>query len=482
MSAMRLRHLVLLVALASALLASTSASATTFRPAATSLPFARISDSTARASKQVPFCPQVNLVCYSPSHLKDVYEFPNGRGGPTGAGQTIVVVEAFGSSVIGASIADDLAQFDAENGLPAPPAFELYTQKTHVSDDGSTDPGSLFQWAVETSLDVEYAHAMAPGANIVLAIADTDDSGNIIQVEKEALAKYPSAIVSQSFGGDETGDFGADEASIQAFEALYRRQVLTGGTIVASSGDYGATNIGVLFGAPVGPMAGFPASSPYVLAVGGTMGNPYPAGLWSNGRYGGEQVWNEISDGLPAGAGASGGAPSVLFDAPPWQLGLTPTSMRAEPDVAYNAANNGGVVVVMGGQHGVVGGTSAGAPQWAAIVALANELRGKQGFLPLGLTTPNLYAIARDAKSYRQDFHDITVGTNAFAAAAGSGLPGFSAGPGYDYPTGLGTPVVSKLLKDLSGRGLLRLKLDFLLHVHGHGLDRGKRARLAPGG
>jgi subtilase family serine protease len=227
-------------------------------------------------------------------------------------------------------------------------------------------------------------------------------------------------------------------------------------------------------------MAGYPASSPFVLSVGGTMGNPAPEGLWNKGRYGGEQAWNELLPAVFPGAGAGGGAPSAIYPAPPWQLGLTGSSMRAEPDVSYNAAFNGGVIVVLGGKHGVVGGTSAGAPQWAAIVALANEVRGLRGIGPLGIATAQLWTLARDKNDYRQDFHDITVGKNTLFGPD-SGLPGFDAGPGYDYATGIGTPDVSRLLKDLSGHDAQGFSFDGLLPSHGGG-KHGTHVRFGAGG
>jgi subtilase family serine protease len=462
-----LRHLIWLSVGLGVLVVAAGAGATPLRPAATGVPFAMVSDT---AVKQAPVCPN-GLVCYTPALLQQAYDFPNGHNAPTGAGQTIILVEAFGSP----TIAQDLAQFDAENGLPAPPSFTVVNQKLHVSDESSFDP---FTWAVETSLDVEYAHATAPGANIVLAVADTDAAENLAQVELEVLPHYPGAIVSQSFGGDEAGDFGGGPA-LDTFQSIFLRHLLRGGTLVASSGDLGASDF-TIFGNP-SPMASFPASSPYVLAVGGTMGLGGPTGLLQNGRYGGEQVWNEITPFAPFGAGASGGAPSVVYHAPPWQLGVTGQTMRAEPDVAYNAAFNGGVVVVLTtpkGTHGVVGGTSAAAPQWAGIVALANELRGRQGKPGLGLATPQIYTLARDRNTYRQDFHDILVGDNTFLGS-GSGLPGYSAGPGYDLPTGLGTPDVARLLNDLAGRDALRLRLEDLFETHG---GRGHHGSLHPGG
>jgi subtilase family serine protease len=496
----RLRQFVVLCVVAAAACSAVGASAAPLQPTVNTIPFTRVS---AKDVQQAPVCPN-GLVCYTSALLKQAYDFPNDRKAPTGAGQTIVVVTAFGSAPVGADISSDLAQFDAENNLPDP-AFSIWPQQNHVSGPppavstscnrppATPDEAELQQvlcaWAVETSLDVEYAHATAPGAKIVLAVADTDDSANVIEVEKEALAANPGAIVTQSFGGDESGDFGPDSATVQAFQSLYLHQILTGGTIVASSGDFGATSASVALGDPSPPpMAEFPATSPLVLAVGGTMGYPDPFGLLQKGRYGAEQVWNEV---LPTAVGASGGGPSTLFPAPPWQFGVTGTPMRAEPDVSYNAANNGGVVVILGGMHGVVGGTSAAAPQWAGIVALANELRGRQGKPGLGLATPQLYAIARDRHAYRDDFHDITIGSNALFGSdwAEFGLPGplfgYSAKPGYDFPTGLGTPDVGSLLKDLSGRENFSMRFQDLLAFLGGGSNghHGKgHGRFRPGG
>ena len=439
--AKRLRFVVWLP-LVAALCAASAASAVTMRPALTNLPFTQISAATAKAALATPFCAPVNKVCYSPAHLQQAYNFPTGKNAPTGAGQTIMIVTAYGSLF---GIEQDLAQFDAENGLPAPPSFTVVDQKNVVTSNGS---GDQMLWSVETSLDVEYAHAMAPGANIVLAVAATDDSKNLAQLEKEVLPLNPTAIVSQSFGADEAG-LASDPSAAAIMDKVFFNQVRHGGTVVAASGDLGASGFTPFYGAP-SPMAGYPASSPFVLSVGGTMGGTYPTGLWNNGAYGSEQVWNEV---LASGfAGAGGGAPSTVYPAPPWQLGLAPSSMRAVPDVSYNAASNGGVIVVMGGRHGVAAGTSAGAPQWAAIVALANEVRGKRGNNPLGLATPQLWSLARDRGNYRQDFHDIIAGNNTLFGVD-SGLPGFNAVPGYDYATGLGTPDVSRLLKDLSKRG-----------------------------
>jgi subtilase family serine protease len=390
------------------------------------LPALRISEAAAQAAHSSPTCGP--FACYYPSFLKEAYDFPTGKDAPTGAGQTIVVVTAYGSP----SIADDLAQFNQENGLPAAPSFTVLQQQASAA--GVPVPDAIFGWMLETSLDVEYAHAMAPGANIVLAVAATDDARDFAQVMREVLPHYPGSIVTQSFGADESQIID-DPATANALQQIYADHVSHHGTVLASAGDFGAG-------------ASFPASSPLVVSVGGTEGGRYPGGLWKNGHYGSEEVWNE-----PFLPGATGGGPSAVFPAPPWQLGLTGTTKRATPDVAYNAAVNGGVVVnfsAFGGHfHTVMGGTSAATPQWAAIIALANELRGRQGRLPLGQATPQLYAIGRSRGDYQPDFHDITSGNNALGGDL-TQAPGFSAARGYDFTTGLGTPDVAKLVTDLA--------------------------------
>jgi subtilase family serine protease len=474
--ARRLRFVVWLP-LVAALCAASVASAVSMRPAVSGVPFSQISDAAAKAALQNPVCPAPTgtVFCYSPAQLSQAYDFPNGQNA-TGAGQTIVIITAFGSPYI----LSDLAQFDAENGLPAPPSFTPVYQQTPITGQHSSDPGTLQHWAIETSLDVEYAHAMAPGANIVLAVADTDDTRDVAQLETEVLPQFPGSIVSQSFGVDEAGLYSAPEDAA-TLDQVYLNHVRNGGTVVAASGDFGASGFGPFVGGPPVPMAGYPASSPYVLSVGGTMGAPDAQGLWNHGQYGGEQAWNEFVPFDP-GAGAGGGAPSTVYTAPLWQLGMTGSSMRAVPDVSYNAAYNGGVIVVFKGKHGVLGGTSAGAPQWAAIVALANELRGKRGEPSLGLATPQLWLLARDTKTYGKDFHDIVVGSNALGGP-GSGLPGFDARPGFDFATGLGTPDVSRLLKDLSGHDSVRFRVDDLDgSQHGNGKHGNKHVRFNAGG
>jgi subtilase family serine protease len=220
---------------------------------------------------------------------------------------------------------------------------------------------------------------------------------------------------------------------------------LQGDTFVAGAGDGGATDGNTT------AVAAYPASDPLVTAVGGTEGLPYPGGLlrgnfgfWGNngGSYGAEQVWNE-GDEFDL---ATGGAPSMIFPRPAYQNGFTTSPTRTVADVAYNAAINGGELVVFSGQVGNFGGTSVGPPHWAAIFAIADEERAQNREDSLGQANPALYAIAGNRREYSQDFHDITQGSNALDSEIG-----YQAGPGYDLPTGLGTPDVSNLLGDLVG-------------------------------
>jgi len=442
--------------------------------------------------------------CYLPQEIQAAYNYPAGPGAPTGADQTILVLTAYGAPFV----ANDLQLFDFGSNLPDPPHFRVETQQLPVSSDGS---GHTYTWEVETDLDVQWAHAMAPGANIVVAVANTDDPANVAEVLREVLPKYPGAIITQSFGQDETGPAG-DPTLPNTFSPLYLTALLRGGTVLASAGDLGASNgteIESVLASQMQPpiqltpsvMAAYPASDPLVLSVGGTEGNPYPGGLLTaNGTYGGEQAWNEVVFGFP---GAGGGAPSQLFDAPPWQRSLH-TSQRLEPDVSYNASEVDGYLVILScrpsapgspvldpncpdSSHSgyvAVGGTSAGTPQWAAIIALANELRAQSHRGPLGFVSPTLYEIAKDPTAYARDFHDITTGNNALNLMA-LGFPaasqfGFAAAPGYDLATGLGSPNVSNLLFDLQKRDSGNVPGNLLKAFKAVGKDHGKKHGFDP--
>jgi subtilase family serine protease len=440
-----------------------------------------ISSLTSNAISHGRIFASLGVSYYGPNDLAKVYNFPSNLDG---SGQTIIIVDAYGSSTIEA----DLAAFDGYFGVQASPSFKIIHAKGTPGVTGSNAVGS---WQIETSLDVEYAHAMAPGANIVLAVAATDNNYDLNAAEAQVFPRYPGAIVSQSFGDWETdptaGKSFADQHKI--FEAAIK----LGDTLIASAGDFGAT--WTRFTGPKSPaVASYPASDPLVTSVGGTQGNPYPGGLEIAGAYGGEATWNEgkaTLGGQPIDE-ATGGAPSVLFRAPSWQRGVTGYRARTVPDVAYDAAVNGGVVVFAASSTWLVGGTSVGSPQWAAIFALVNQARASGEHDPLGFANAALYKLGTqgaqsdgnaqnaqgdEKKSSSAVFHDITKGNNALDSKIG-----FSAKRGYDLTTGWGTPDVTNLVAALAGNSSDRNpEANNPASIHGSSSDSGHAANtMAP--
>lgn len=377
----------------------------------------------------IPFCSNGRVICYSPGFMRSAYNFSDNLDG---RGQTILLVVAYGSPTIG----HDLAEFDQFFGVPDPPSFTILCPEGGCPKYNPKTPHDEIGWALETSLDVEYAHAMAPAANIVLVVGENGSGNAINAAEARAIKRYPGSVMSQSFGTPEILNRGNRFQFLQSHK-IYMAAAAADITVLAAAGDTGATN------GFAAANAMYPASDPLVTAVGGAEGDPYPGGLAGcsagtcSGIYGGEQVWNEYNF-------ATGGAPSLIFAAPPYQsaMGL---KMRTTPDVAYNSALNGGVLVANSSVTGtdmffLVGGTSAGPPQWAGIFALANQAAGH----PLGFVNAALYKLAASG-AYANDFHDVTVGNNK-----ASGTPvGFKAATGYDFATGWGTPNVANLIPDL---------------------------------
>lgn len=377
--------------------------------------------------------------CYSPQEIRHAYGVDQLlRMGNDGTGKTIVIIDSFGSP----TITSDLATFDAAYGLPAPPSFKVLSplgtvpfDPTHIPDQAS--------WASETTLDVEWAHAIAPGANIVLLTSPVNETQGVEGMAQfdtllnYALDHHLGQIISQSFGATENTLFNPDgERIIKSFEDTYARAAAMGVRVLASAGDFGSSNAeGDLTTYYPFPTVNFPASSPLVTAVGGTSLH-----LDTNGNYQSETVWNA--------GGASGGGISQKFTEPPYQAVLPPAvqkelgGKRGLPDVSWNADPNTPVLVYqsfMGpgsaGYHGV-GGTSEGAPAWAGLVADLDQLVGG----PINLN-PFVYGLGAVGKG----FHDVTAGNNAM-----NGVKGYSAGPGWDPATGWGTPDVGQLLDGIA--------------------------------
>ena len=389
--------------------------------------------------------------CYGPSAIRAAYGLTGLlNAGFTGAGRTIVILDAFGSPTAQA----DLKAFDTAFGLPAPPSFTVVTMPGTPAFNPAD--GNQVGWAEEVSLDVQWSHAIAPGANIVLVAAKSNSDEDLIAGLNYAIDHRLGDVVSMSFGESEAFlTDAAGEAIIDQWELAFRHARQKHMTLFVSSGDQGSTNTADDAG-DVFPFqnVSFPASSPHVTGVGGTNlffgknGHADP-----NGTYLGETVWNDEPQGIAA---AGGGGVSALFERPEYQDELASSvrkslhKHRGVPDVAYNAGVVGGVVVHLGfaGLNGffVFGGTSAGAPQWAGIIADINEAVGHS----VGFINNRLYKLGHSGELASLT-HDITVGNNGFCFfTAPSGVfacvPGFSATPGYDLATGWGTPNFGRLV------------------------------------
>ena len=327
----------------------------------------------------------------------------------SGAGQTIAIVGAYDAP----TILSDLKTFDKQFGL-SDPSFKKESQTGSTTSLPSADAG----WALELSLDVEWAHAVAPKANILLVEAKSDSLGDLMSAVDTARNAAGVSVVSMSWGA---GEFWGETSLDSHFTTPAGHQ---GVTFVAASGDDGS-----FFGPE------WPAVSPGVLSVGGTS-----LSLTSSGTYSSERGWSD-----------SGGGFSQLENEPSYQSTVQDTGVRTSPDVSYDANPNTGFAVYDSTSYegfkgwGEVGGTSAGTPQWAALVAIADQgrvLAGKTTLNGLTQTLPTLYSTASNSSTYTADFHDITSGrTSYFISAFG----------GYDLVTGLGSPkaaAIAQLLKN----------------------------------
>jgi len=365
--------------------------------------------------------------CYGPAQIRAAYGID--KLPATGAGRGIVIVDAFQSPTIG----HDLAVFDQLFELPDPTL-------SIVAPDGLTpfDPndGNMVGWSAEITLDVEWAHAIAPAAKIVLVLAKSNDDADILSATRYAVDHNLGDVISQSFGEAEQ----CMDPALQARQhALFARATAKGITLLASSGDQGVAQP-TCDGKSFFAAASTPATDPYVTAVGGTILDAN--GL--TGAYHSETTWNE-----PDFASAGGGGFSVLYGTPAYQRSPR-LPARGVPDVSYNAAIIGGVLAVWSGSglgSDLVfrfGGTSAGSPQWAGLVALADQL----GRHRIGALNGVLYATARVPSVYSRLFHDITTGDNTYHGDVE--ISGFPAHRGWDAATGLGTPKASTLVRLLA--------------------------------
>jgi subtilase family serine protease len=384
----------------------------------------------------------IGVPCYSPQEIQHAYNVDSLlNAGWNGAGQSIVIIDSFGSP----TIANDLKVFDADFGLPDPPSFKVLSPLGTVPFDPSNN--DMVGWAAETTLDVEWAHAMAPNASIVLLTSPVSETEGVqgmpqfLALEQYALDNHLGQIISQSWGATENTLFDpAGQQVFTNFEALYARAAAQKVTVLASAGDTGSTNA-ELNGVDLYPfpVVGFPASSPLVTAVGGTS-----LTADTSGNYQSEVVWD--------GNGATGGGVSQVFTEPAYQLTLprgaqaTLHGHRGIPDISWNADPDTPILVYLSflgpdaAGYYLFGGTSEGSPQLAGVVADLNQLLGH----PIGFLNPYLYALG-PLNNFTGVYHDITVGNNGFA-----GVPGYPATPGWDASTGEGTPNVGRLVRAIA--------------------------------
>ncbi len=353
---------------------------------------------------------QAAAVSYSPLQVAQAYAFPSGV---TGAGQCIGIIELGGGYN-----AADLASFFGNLGIPTP-------KVTAVSVDGAANSptGDPSGPDGEVELDIEVAGAVAPGAEIAAYFAPNTDQGFIDAITTAVHdATLKPSVVSISWGGPESS---WTAQARNALNSACQDASTMGVTILAASGDDGASD-GSSNGAPT---VDFPASSPYVLGCGGTKLT------LSGGAIGSEHAWNELS----SGEGATGGGVSEVFALPSYQQSAkvpkAPNGFvgRGVPDVAGDADPETGYNVVVDGQQTVIGGTSAVAPLWAGLLALVNQSLG----MNVGYVNPLLYGANAE-----KTFHDVTSGSNG----------DYSAGPGWDACTGLGSPDGTALLGTLQGK------------------------------
>jgi subtilase family serine protease len=388
-----------------------------------------------------------HVACYEPGQIEQAYNlWPLYSHGISGQGSTIVIVDAFGSP----TIRQDLALFDKTFRLPGPPSFKIIQPAGPVHFDPS-NPDEL-GWASETTLDVEYAHVIAPNANILLAetpVSETEGEAGfpqIVQAEQYVISHYNVDVISQSFGATEQTF--ASKASVEALRGAYVDASRHDVTVLAASGDSGAADVG-LDGATyyLSPVTGWPASDPLVTGVGGTQLH-----LDANGDHNSpDTAWNDtysmptsqfiFGDDGPNPL-ASGGGTSALFSRPSFQDGVRDQvgSNRGVPDISMSAACDGAVDVYMSVPGLLPGwyptcGTSEATPLFAGIVALAAEVAHHS----LGLINPALY---RMAASGLPGIVSVTSGDNTVSFTQGGKehtVMGFSARAGYSKVAGVGT-------------------------------------------
>ncbi len=430
--------------------------------------------------------------CYTPNDIYAAYGVDAvHRAGLTGAGQTIVIVDSFGSP----TAQHDLDFFSDTFSLPRT-KIELVIPDGTPTFSTTAHKGAEVGWAFETSLDLQWAHAIAPNAHLVLVEANPAETEGVqgfpsmFKGEEMAIQQFPDSVMSQSFAVTEQSfPGGSVDPQLARFDQVYRDARTHHVTVFGSAGDSGTANVINPNGTKLVPFPTvvWPSSDPLVTSAGGTWlqsgwkwnptesaatfatclasgtkfntcAAPFLSFTTGTGRT--EAVWKE--DWLPA---ATGGGRSAVFATPSFERSISSALLKGHrglPDLSWNAAVDGGVLVFTSfagtrvGWH-VVGGTSASSPQLAALTALASQKAGK----PVGYLNPLLYNLPVPAR----DFTDIvpeTFGTGAGVTTLqdnsefGSGIAGNATSAGWDLTTGFGSPSALNYVDDLAAAVLAR--------------------------
>jgi subtilase family serine protease len=436
------------------------------KPAATAGPAIAVEPGVIHPTTVMSTPSQANCVkygfyqCLTPGQVEDAYNLPPlYHHGVTGKGETIVIVDSFGSP----TIRHDLGVFDKQFNLPAPPSIKIVTPSGKIPK-WNKDDSDMTGWGGETTLDVEYAHTIAPGASILLVetpVSETEGVTGfpqIVEAENWVLKHHLGDVISQSFEATEqTFSGGLNQINQYHLRSAYELAAAEkdGPTVLAPSGDTGAADV-ELNGSTyyTHPVTSWPDSDPLVTGVGGT---ELVAG--SHGAFT-SVAWNDTADTHIGGGTspyATGGGRSVLFDRPAYQNGVANVvgAARGVPDVSMNAACSSPVFTYQSfPQSGTPAGwypscgTSEATPEFAGIVALADQVAGHA----LGVINPTLYKLSA-AKA--PGIVPVTSGDNTVTFAQNGTtytVNGFHARAGYSLVDGVGTANGWYLAYELAGQ------------------------------
>jgi subtilase family serine protease len=419
-------------------------------------------------------CNAINRRCWAPGPFQNAYNLTALHAADKqGQGVTVAVVDSFGSQTIAA----DLANFDTQFGLQpmcgeanhtcaaTDPKFSILCVQacTNAKPTAKGHQQDRSAWQVEVSLDVEWVHAVAPKANVLLVTTPTAETLGVaglpqmMNAEQYVIDHHLAQVISQSFGASE--ETFSSTAALENLRGAFKSAKLNNVSVFASSGDFGNSNVAKT---PVGganshpllqfPNVGWPGSDPLVTSVGGTY-------LCADATTGSRTPDNisppancQVTPGITEiGWVAAGGGFSHVFAKPAYQnmlpsgsnIGANTNNMRGVPDVAMEASSRTGVLVYDGGSWFVVGGTSVSSPTFAGIAAIADQVNGA----PLGFLNDGLYKIGNTPSRYANDFFDVTAGNNDNFQIPQD--PNYAATTGWDPVTGLGTPNAVNLVPDL---------------------------------